>query len=291
MKIRELLKETEQLLTQNKIEDSAIKARVLLQYVLKKEKNYFIINSEEEVPYEMEMQYKQFVQELLQGKPLQYITSVAEFMGLNFYVNENVLIPQPDTEILVEETIMEIEQLRKEDPSKVVRILDLCTGSGAIAISLAKYMQKENKEKRIVEIYAGDISQKALEVAKRNAKQHEVKVNWILSNMFENITEQFDIIVSNPPYIEQSIIQTLPKEVQNEPYIALNGGKDGLDFYRIIANTGTRYLRNSNGSILVEIGYNQKESVMELFRKANLYDDISCMKDLAGNDRVVKIRI
>lgn len=288
MKIRELLKETVQILEQNGIEDSTIKARTLMQYVLKKEKSYLIINSEEEIEHEVEMQYNQLVQELIQGKPLQYITNVAEFMGLKFYVNENVLIPQPDTEILVEEAIKEINQIRKTKPEQTIRILDLCTGSGAIIIAIAKHFEilADNN----IEYYAIDISTEAIKIAKKNATSNKVKINFILSDMFQNIKEagkgKFDIIVSNPPYIETDIIKKLPKEVQAEPHLALDGGKDGLNFYKIIAKESKTYL-NNDGRILLEIGYNQKKSVTNILEEK--YKQVECTKDLENNDRMIKV--
>lgn len=287
MKIRELLKQAVQILVQNGIEDSTIKARTLMQYVLKKEKSYLIINSEEEIKHEVEMQYSHLVQELIQGKPLQYITNVAEFMGLKFYVNENVLIPQPDTEILVEEAIKEIKQIRKTKPEQTIRILDLCTGSGAIIIAIAKHfeMLADNN----IQYYAIDISTEAIKIAKKNATFNEVKINFILSDMFQNIKEagkeKFDMIVSNPPYIETDIIKKLPKEVQAEPHLALDGGKDGLNFYRIIAKESKQYLK-VKGKILIEIGYNQKDTVTNIFQKE--YKQIECTKDLENNNRMIK---
>ena len=197
-------------------------------------------------------------------------------MNLNFYVDENVLIPQPDTETLVLQAIKRIKQYENNN----IKVLDLCTGSGAIAISLAKEFENKN-----VQVYASDISDKALEVAKKNSKKNDVHINFINSNMFENIDEKFDIIVSNPPYIETETIKKLSKDVQQEPHIALDGGFDGLEFYKIIASEYEKYL-NDNGTLLLEIGYNQKQSVTELFINRN----VECIKDLAQNDRVIIVK-
>ena len=179
--------------------------------------------------------------------------------------------------------------------NNTIRILDMCTGSGAIAISIAKYFKNnlsstQNNDIQL-KIYGVDISTEALEIAKKNAKLNQVQVEFFISDMFkkmkENTDEPFDIIISNPPYIETDTIKTLSKEVKQEPHIALDGGKDGLNFYRTIAEEGKKYLARS-GCILVEIGYNQKEAVTRLFKKENT--QITCIKDLAGNNRVIKIQ-
>lgn len=294
MKIKELVKIGIHDLNKNRIEESKIKVNQILQYIFKKDKSYFVIHDSDKVDKLKELEYKKYIEELIQGKPLQYITHRQEFMGLSFYVDENVLIPQPDTETLVEEVLHIVkekstkgEEKREEEtelkvPSqKVIRILDLCTGSGAIAISLKKYLQKEDvfyqekndvnqrNDKVILEIFAIDISKEALKIATKNAKENNVKIKFILSDMFQELKQykgQFDVIVSNPPYIESSTIKTLSKEVQNEPHLALDGGQDGLKFYKIIADEACEYLKE-DGTILLEIGYNQRKSVTNLFRK------------------------
>ena len=276
MNIEELLKEAIQELKNNNIEDANLKAKILLANELDKSKEYLIVNSKQKVEEKNIQQLKIKVQRLIDGTPLQYITKKQEFMGLKFYVDENVLIPQPDTEILVENAI---NQINKE--IKKIKILELCTGSGCIAISLAKYIEN-------IEIVAIDISEEALKIAKKNAKNNEVeeKIQFLKSDMFENINQEFDIIVSNPPYIETQVIKTLSKEVQNEPIIALDGGKDGLEFYKIIAKESYKYL-NSNGYIMVEIGYNQRKNVINLFENTKQYKEIVAIKDLGLNDRII----
>lgn len=276
MKIKELINYGKNKLIENKIEDENIKTKVLLKNILNVDDFYLVIHNDENQDKEIETKFINCINELIEGKPLQYITHHQEFMNLDFYVDENVLIPQPDTETLVLQAIKRIKQYENNN----IKVLDLCTGSGAIAISLAKEFENKN-----VQVYASDISSKALEVAKKNAMQNNVQINFINSNMFENIDEKFDIIVSNPPYVETETIKKLSKDVQQEPHIALDGGFDGLEFYKIIASEYEKYL-NDNGTLLLEIGYNQKQSVTELFINRN----VECIKDLAQNDRVIIVK-
>lgn len=248
MKLNELLRDGIYVLKENNINDCNLKARLLLSYLIGKPKEYLIINDSEEISLEKQMEYYSLLDRLTSGEPLQYITGNQEFMRLDFYVNENVLIPQPDTEILVQavlkylahncgkENVKIFENLEKSKINKP-KILDLCTGSGAIAISLMKNCQNDS-----VEIVASDISQSALNVANINCEKNNTKIKLIESNLFEKINEKFDIIVSNPPYIETDVIEELDLDVQNEPHLALDGGKDGLDFYRKIGKEAKRYL-------------------------------------------------
>lgn len=288
MTIQESRKIGRKKLIENNIEEADIKVDTLLQYILKINKVDLLINSEKNVNIEQEEQFVQYINEIIKGKPIQYITNEQEFMKLKFYVDENVLIPQPDTEILVEEAIKKIYEI-SEKSKKKIKILDLCTGSGAIAIAIENHIKNSVTHSNIdVEIWAIDISKEAIEIAKKNAIINNSSINFILSDMFENIKENnFDIIVSNPPYIETDTILTLSKEVQSEPHLALDGGKDGLDFYKIIANEAYKYI-SDNGYVLVEIGYNQKEDVIQLFKQHDKYVDIECVKDLSMNDRVVE---
>lgn len=280
MNIQELRKKGRDKLINANVYEANIKADILLQYVLGMTKTELISNSLKEVTDSEEKGYIEYLEQIVKGKPIQYITNIQEFMKLNFYVDENVLIPQPDTEILVEETLKKINEKSKT--------LDLCTGSGAIAISIDHYAKSKTK----LEIFASDISKEAIKIAKKNAEYNKANIKFILSNMFENIKEKdFDILVSNPPYIEKNIIPTLSKEVQSEPQIALDGGEDGLDFYRIIAKEGYKYVK-SGGYILVEIGYNQKENVINIFKKyEKKYMAIKCIKDLNRQDRVIEVKV
>ena len=278
MNIKEIRKIAIENLIKSNIEDANTKISILLQYLLSMSKTEIMLHENMELDETQKEEIFKRVEEIIEGKPIQYITHHQEFMGLDFYVDENVLIPQPDTEILVEEVLHMINRKNEN-----IRILDLCTGSGAIAVSIENYALDRN----IIKIYASDICAEALEIARKNAilNNEETNIRFIKSNMFENINDKFDIIVSNPPYIETQTIANLSKEVQNEPHIALDGGADGLDFYRIIAKEAKKHL-NRNGWILLEIGYNQKESVSNLLQEEK-YENITCIKDLNGNDRVI----
>ena len=281
--VKELLSKGIMLLEQNNIEDSIIKAKRLIQYVLKKTANQIIFDLDSCIKKDYETQYLEYINQIINGKPLQYITHEQEFMGFKFYVDENVLIPQPDTETLVERAIEIVKDAQPDTEN--IDVLDMCTGSGAIAVSIAKLCKN-------IKICALDISDEALEIAKKNAFENEANVDFFKSDMFENISKnaKFDLIVSNPPYIKENVISTLSKDVQNEPHNALSGGIDGLDFYRIIANNVYKYLKYQ-GKVLVEIGYDQEESVENLFEQTHQYDKIRCIKDLSGNDRVIEISI
>lgn len=280
MKIKELLEYGRSNLI--KKEEPYRLSKILLKYLLKVEDSYLVINQNEMVNAEMEEEYKRLIELLNKGIPIQYITHHQEFMGLNLYVNENVLIPQPDTEILVEEII---NICRERRSCRSENILDLCTGSGAIGVALVKYIKN-------IDVTMSDISKEALEIAKKNAKKNNVieRCKFIQSDMFENIRNKFDIIVSNPPYIKTEVIKELDKEVQNEPMLALDGGKDGLKFYRIIIEQAYQYL-NTNGILVLEIGYNQKEEVIKLLKESSKYIDIYSKKDLGGNDRIVVCKL
>ena len=240
-----------------------------------------VINHTMEIPEDKIIEFHNGLEKIKDNTPIQYITNHQEFMKLDFYVDENVLIPQPDTEILVEEVLKYVNQIDKTKSSKI-KILDLCTGSGAIAVSLAKYNDN-------CEITATDISNKAIQIAKLNAEKNLVhtKINFIESNMFENLPKtQYDIIVSNPPYIETETILSLSPEVQKEPLLALDGGCDGLKFYKIILKNYNDYLVQ-NGKVFLEIGYNQKEMLFNLLDLTKQNINPKCIKDLSGNDRLI----
>jgi len=271
MDIKNLLQEAIVKLKEAKIDEASLKAKLVMCYVLGIQKEQLVTQAENEVNSVDEKKFLGAIYMLTNNIPVEHITNNKDFMKLNFYVDENVLIPRQDTEILVEEVIKRCNS---------GKILDLCTGSGAIAVSLSKYIPN-------IRVYASDISQKALETAKRNAKNNDVDVTFIESNIFENIQDNdFDVIVSNPPYIETNVIESLSEEVKKEPHIALDGGIDGLDFYRTIASEAKKHLKKG-GLLALEIGYNQAEAVTKLLEE---YNNIEVIKDLAGNDRVIIAR-
>lgn len=271
MNIKKLLEIGTEELIDKKIDDFNLKSRILLSFYLKKPKEYLYSHDDEKVEKDIEEKFLKGLKKLESNVPIQYIINHQEFYGLDFYVDENVLIPQPDTEILVEEVLNLIKDNDK--------ILDLCTGSGAIGISIKKY--RENTE-----VFVSDVSDKALEIARKNAINNDVNIDLIESDLFNNINEKdFDIIVSNPPYIETDVIRILPKEVKNEPVLALDGGIDGLDFYRKIAKGAKEYLKES-GYLCLEIGYNQREEVIDILNKNN-YNLVCVKRDFSGNDRAI----
>lgn len=222
--------------------------------------------------------FNKMIEDRLKGRPIAYIVNNREFMGLDFYVEEGVLIPRPDTEPLVEEVI----ELAKDKED--LKIVDIGTGSGAITVSLAKYIKN-------CEVYSLDISDKALSIGLKNAISNGVenKINFIKSDVFSGIEDKglsLDIIVSNPPYIKKSDIPTLHTQVKDyEPYIALEGGEDGLDFYRKITEESVKYLKNK-GILAFEVGHDQASDVSDIL-KDNGYSNIYTKKDLQGIDRVV----
>jgi len=257
------------------IDAPVITAGAILCYVLGCEKTYLYTHDDYVLSREEYEKYCDALDRRMNGEPLQYITGYQEFMSLNFAVTPNVLIPRQDTEILVENIIEFV------GPNENVSILDIGTGSGCIAISLAYYI----KSSKVIGV---DISKEALEIAKKNALNCgvEERVIFIESNLFENVpTRKFDIIVSNPPYIPNQVINTLDRQVKDfEPKIALDGGEDGLDFYRKIVKQSVDFLK-PKGLLAFEVGFDQAQDVVKIMEES--FTDIKVKKDLAGIERVV----
>lgn len=282
MNIEQALNFGKQELNKNEIEDSLLKVRILLTDILKQSKEYLVINNTKELSSQEEKEFKEKIEKLKLGYPIQYITNKQFFRNCEFYVDKNVLIPQPDTEILVEEAIKILKE--KTFQKNKINILDLCTGSGAIIVSLGKELEKISEK---YNFYGTDISEKAIEIAQKNASSNNVNVKFYLGDLFEsiNVNEKFDLIVSNPPYIETDVIKTLSLEVQKEPIIALDGGITGLDFYKRIAKESKNFL-TTKGYLILEIGYNQMEAVCSILKNEN-FKIVSRVKDYANNDRVI----
>lgn len=271
MKLEGALSFGKKILEEAGITEAALDAWYLLEYVCKIDKSYYYLHYQDEMDDEKFQEYELLVKKRAERVPLQYITGVQEFMGLEFKVNSHVLIPRQDTEILVETALGVIEPEMK--------VLDLCTGSGCIIVSLMHVV------KDIVG-YGSDISKQALLVAKENAKANDVEVEWIRSDVFQNISGTFDIIVSNPPYIPTAVIDTLMPEVRDfEPFHALDGMEDGLFFYDKIIKESKEFL-NIGGYLMFEIGHDQGEAVSTLMKQEG-FEQIRVIRDLSGLNRVV----
>lgn len=278
---------TEQLRKQNIGEDK-LDARLLLEYVCGTDRNTLIVHGDKEVSEREQERYQLLIEKRAQHVPLQHLTGVQEFMGLTFKVNEHVLVPRQDTEILVEEVMKNLHD--------GMRILDMCTGSGCILLSLLQYSND-------CQGVGVDLSAEALKVAEENyarlkTEKPEMDATFIQSNLFAAMDvalqdkqsgkqgEKFDIIVSNPPYIRTDVIDTLMPEVrEHEPLMALDGTADGLHFYREITKKAKDYL-NRGGMLYYEIGYDQAAEVTAIMQ-AEGFQEIEVVKDFAGLDRVV----
>lgn len=281
--LRQIYKEGTAALKEKKVPDAALDAWLLLSYVTGVSKALYYGNPDAQVQPEKAEEYFRYIEMRGRRIPLQHITGEQEFMGLTFHVNEHVLVPRQDTEILVEECLKILK------PG--MRILDMCTGSGCILLSLLKL----GKEKAHAGAISGhgmdisgagtDISEEALSVANRNMKKLGILAEFLKSDLFENVEGKFDIIVSNPPYIPTEEIETLQEEVRlYDPRIALDGGGDGLYFYREIVRESVRYIKDG-GHLMFEIGCGQGEEVSFLMAAAG-YRHVQVIKDLAGLDRV-----
>lgn len=259
------------------VPDAGTDAWILLEHVTGVSRTRYYVNPRQVLSKEEEERYLSYIEKRKKRIPVQHLTGVQEFMGLEFIVNEHVLIPRQDTEVLVE-TIW-------EDLEPGMRVLDMCTGSGCILISLMKRMQTVLGEDGIAGVGA-DLSREALQVAEENASKQKVGAVFVESDLFDKVEGTYDIIVSNPPYIRTSVIKELQEEVKlHDPYAALDGKEDGLFFYREIIKKSKEYLKKG-GRLYFEIGYDQGEDVKKLMEEAG-FSEVTVKKDLAGLDRVV----
>lgn len=255
------------------IVDADLDAWYLLEFVTGISRAMYYLKMQESVSEEHEVLYRKYIETRASHIPLQHITGVQEFMGLEFLVNQHVLVPRQDTEVLVESVL----EVLKPD----MRVLDMCTGSGCILISVMKL----HGTSTICGVGV-DISKEALKVAQANGERIGVKADFIQSDLFENVDGRYDVIVSNPPYIRTAVIEELKEEVKcHDPFIALDGKEDGLYFYRKIVEESGTYLKDG-GKLYFEIGHDQGKDVKNLMEQAG-FTGVTVKKDLAGLDRVV----
>lgn len=302
--IRETLLWAEDYLAQYSVPDSKAEAEYLLSHVLNCKRSGLYLNCLNTIAFGDMQIFIDFIERRIKREPSQYIIGEQGFWGLTFKVAPDVLIPRPETELLVEKALetvncklLNVDNRRKQTNSisqfpvhsSQFTILDLCTGSGCIAISLAKEIPE-------CKVYAADVSEKALSVARENTKQHGVadKIQFLQGNLFEPFKAmdiKFDLIVSNPPYISKKMLHELEPEVKDyEPLTALYGGEDGLDFYRMIISESPAYL-TQGGWLMLEMGYGQAEEIKEMMEQSKTFEHIAIKKDLAGIERLIKARI
>jgi release factor glutamine methyltransferase len=271
MTYREALDNGEKELSRAGIGDARNDAWLLLAMVCQIDHTFYYVHMDEEMDAELLENYEGLIKKRKERVPLQYITGEQEFMGLRFRVNSSVLVPRQDTETLVEEALKRI--------TPGMKVMDMCTGSGCILISILKNCNG-------LEGWGYDISKQALQVAKENAKLNDVAANFEWSNLYENVMDTFDMIVSNPPYIPtDEIAGLMPEVAQYEPVLALDGKEDGLFYYRKLI-AGCREFLKPEGMLLFEIGYDQGAAVSKMMRYAG-FSEVSVIQDLAQHDRVV----
>lgn len=281
MNLKELIKFGSERLQSEDIEAYDSDAKLLAMHVLDIRYSDLIMKYMDEVSFEDEEKYKELIEKRASHYPCQYITGEQEFMGYTFATSEEVLIPRPETELLVEKAIS------LADTKKSVSALDMCTGSGCIGISFMRYRKEQGHSDEVTLV---DISDYAISLATKNNKLNSTNCNIIKSNLFVEVTGKYDIIMSNPPYIRSADIEELMSDVKvYEPRLALDGMEDGLYFYKAIIKEARNYL-HEDGVLLFEIGCDQYEDIRRLLVD-NLYEDIELIKDYAGLDRIVKARL
>ncbi len=285
--IKELLYESVQYLKANGVENSILDAQLILCHVLNKDRLYLTVHGHEALNGDMVIECRQLLRQRAQGMPVQYMTGLQEFMSLPFKVTQDVLIPRADTEVLVEYVL---NQYQDSDNARPLLGMDIGTGSGCIAVSLAYYIKD-------ITVWAVDISGEALAVAKENAALNDVgdNVRFIHQDILQGIPEVrherlLDVIISNPPYIPTGVIDTLQTEVRDyEPHHALDGGADGFRFYPAIIRQAARHLK-PGGLLALEVGHDQSGDIANLIKKSGRYERIEIVKDLAGINRGICAR-
>ncbi|HEY94193.1 MAG TPA: peptide chain release factor N(5)-glutamine methyltransferase [Dehalococcoidia bacterium] len=278
MNLRQALKEAEETLSAANIDDALLESEVLLRHVLKIDRIRLYTDINSELTPQQYEKFSGLIQRRLNGEPSAYITGNREFYGLDFYVNQHVLIPRPETELLVEKAV----DLAKKRSYKT--IVDVGTGSGAVAVCLALNLPD-------AVIYATDISTQALEVASGNSRKHSVenRITFLEGNLLEPLTEPVDMIVANLPYVRNADIQQV-STAGHEPEVALNGGKNGLDFIiAIVGQSVSKLLRG--GSILLEVGQGQSQTASRQLKGIYPYGEVDIFRDLAGIERIVGLSL
>lgn len=277
MTIQTWLKKAEELLVEHECPDPAIDARWIAEDILQMNTAELRFEGQATIPDQQLRILEDCLTRRCSGEPVQYILQRADFMGMRFYVDNRVLIPRQDTETLVEAAIVDLQPMHSPD------VLDLCCGSGCIGISLKTLVPKAN-------VTLSDISEQALEVARKNASELSAKVTFRHGDLFSAVEKRnFDMIISNPPYIPKRDMEVLQREVRFEPKLALDGGEDGLDIYRRIADAAPAHLK-PHGYILVEVGEGEAVDVLELLKAHIESESSGIIRDLCGIERIVWIR-
>lgn len=284
MKYREALQLAQDKLHTVGIMDATTDAFYLLEFLTSMTRKDYLLQMETEIPQNIYLEYMELVERRATREPLQHITGVQEFMGIQFQVNSHVLIPRQDTELLVEHTVEAIRNMHILQQNNQIQYLDICTGSACIPISVAVHSKLETSQ---LAITASDISLQALEIATTNVRKIAPQIELLHSDLFDEIDGMYDVISSNPPYIVSSVLPTLEVEVRDyDPSLALDGGEDGLEFYRRIIEGCHKHLK-VGGILLFEIGYDQGQAVSELMVQHG-FRSVEVLQDLANLDRVVK---
>ena len=266
-------------LTEAGIENASAESWFLMEASCEISRNFYYLHGNEAMPPEQEARFQEWVTARCERIPLQHLTGEQEFMGLPFMVTPDVLIPRQDTEVLVELALEQLKLLLKQKQRSAVKVLDMCTGSGCIAVSLKAFLPQ-------LSVTAADISEKALAVAEKNAEENKQQITFVKTDLFEHINETYDMIISNPPYIASGEIPGLMPEVRDhEPLLALDGKEDGLFFYRKIVENSVKHLVKG-GILAFEIGFDQGVAVSDMMKEQG-YTEVRVVRDLAGLDRVV----